>query len=149
MTLQEQITKDMKEAMREKDKIRLAALRAVKSALLLMATDSQKKKIEPADELKMLQKQVKQRKDSAEVYKKQNRDDLAEIELREAEVIESYLPDKLSPEEIEAEVKKIVDEVNASGMQDMGKVMGVANKKLAGRAEGKDIADKVKQVLSA
>jgi len=148
MTLQEQITKDMKDAMREKDKIRLAALRAVKSALLLMATDSQKKKIEPADELKMLQKQVKQRKDLAEVYKNQNRDDLAEIELREAEVIESYLPDKLSPEEIETEVKKIVDEVNASGMQDMGKVMGVANKKLAGRAEGKDIADKVKQVLS-
>ncbi|MDA3820223.1 MAG: GatB/YqeY domain-containing protein [Candidatus Delongbacteria bacterium] len=148
MTLQEQITKDMKEAMREKDKIRLAALRAVKSALLLMATDSQKKKIEPADELKMLQKQVKQRKDSAEVDKKQNRDDLAEIELKEAEIIESYLPDKLSPEEIEAEVKKIVDEGNASGMQDMGKVMGVANKKLAGRAEGKDIADKVKQVLS-
>ncbi|MEA3447270.1 MAG: GatB/YqeY domain-containing protein [Bacteroidota bacterium] len=148
MTLQEKITRDMKEAMREKDKIRLAALRAVKSALLLMATDSQKKKIEPADELKMLQKQVKQRKDSAEIYTKQNRDDLAEIELKEAEVIESYLPDKLSPEEIEAEVKKIVDEVNASGMQDMGKVMGVANKKLAGRAEGKDIADKVKQVLS-
>ncbi len=148
MSLQEKIMKDMKEAMREKDKIRLAALRAVKSALLLMATDTQKKKIEPADELKMLQKQVKQRKDSAEVYKKQNRDDLAEIELKEAEVIESYLPAKMPPEEIEAEVKKIVDEVNASGMQDMGKVMGIANKKLAGRAEGKDIADKVKQVLS-
>jgi uncharacterized protein len=148
MSLQEKIMKDMKEAMREKDKIRLAALRAVKSALLLMATDTQKKKIEPADELKMLQKQVKQRKDSAEVYKKQNRDDLAEIELKEAEVIESYLPEKMSPEEIEAEVKKIVDEVNASGMQDMGKVMGIANKKLAGRVDGKSIADKVKQILS-
>ncbi|MFO7790915.1 MAG: GatB/YqeY domain-containing protein [Bacteroidales bacterium] len=148
MTLKDKIINDMKEAMRDKDKIRLAALRSVKSALMLMETDASGKKIEPEDEMKLLQKQVKQRKDTAGVYQQQNREDLAEIELAEARVIESYLPESLSDEEIDAEVRKIIEETNASGMKDMGKVMGIANKKLAGRAESKTIADKVKQVLS-
>ncbi|MGM0649507.1 MAG: GatB/YqeY domain-containing protein [Bacteroidota bacterium] len=148
MTLKDKIINDMKEAMRDKDKIRLAALRSVKSALMLMETDASGKKIEPEDEMKLLQKQVKQRKDTAGVYQQQNREDLAEIELAEARVIESYLPESLSDEEIDAEVRNIIEETNASGMKDMGKVMGIANKKLAGRAESKTIADKVKQVLS-
>jgi uncharacterized protein YqeY len=148
MALKDKIMQDMKQAMRDKDKIALSALRAVKSAILLYETDGDNKELDQAAEIKLLQKQVKQRKDSAQVYKEQNRPDLAENELAEAEVIEKYLPKALTEEEVEAEVRKVIEETGASGMKDMGKVMGLANKKLAGKADGKMIADKAKALLS-
>ena len=148
MALKDKIMQDMKQAMRDKNKIALSALRAVKSAILLYETDGENKELDEAAEMKLLQKQVKQRKDSAQVYKEQNRPDLAENELAEAEVIEKYLPKALTEEEVEAEVRKVIEETGASGMKDMGKVMGLANKKLAGKADGKMIADKAKALLS-
>ncbi|HKK67272.1 MAG TPA: GatB/YqeY domain-containing protein [Bacteroidales bacterium] len=148
MALKDKIMQDMKQAMRDKNKIALSALRAVKSAILLYETDGENKELDQAAEMKLLQKQVKQRKDSAQVYKEQNRPDLAENELAEAEVIEKYLPKALTEEEVEAEVRKVIEETGASGMKDMGKVMGLANKKLAGKADGKMIADKAKALLS-
>lgn len=149
MALKDKIMQDMKQAMRDKDKLTLSALRAVKSAILLYETEGENKKLDEAAEMKLLQKQVKQRKDSAEVYKEQNRPDLAENELAEAEVIENYLPKALTEDEVEAEVRKVIEETGASGMKDMGKVMGLANKKLAGKADGKMIAEKAKALLSA
>ncbi|MFP4664067.1 MAG: GatB/YqeY domain-containing protein [Bacteroidales bacterium] len=148
MTLKDRIMQDMKQAMRDKNKVALSALRAVKSAILLHETDSGKKELDEAEEMKLLQKQVKQRKESAAVYKEQNRPELAENELAEAEVIEKYLPKAMSEAEVEAEIQKIVDETGASEMKDMGKIMGMANKRLAGKADGKMIADIAKKILA-
>ncbi len=147
MTLKEQIMNDMKQAMRDKDTHALSALRAVKAALLLQETEKNSKELDGAGEMKILQKLLKQRKDSAEIYNQQNRSDLAEVELAEAKVIEKYLPEMMSAEALDETIRKIVVEIGAVGMQDMGKVMGIASKQLAGKAEGKAIADCVKKVL--
>lgn len=149
MTLEERINQDIKAAMMAKDKVRLEALRAVKSAILLAKTDGEHKESLSADvEMKILQKQVKQRKDAAEQYIQAGRKELADKELAEASVIEEYLPKMLSADELKAELQKIIAEVGAKAPSDMGKVMGVASKALAGKAEGKAIADMVKHLLA-
>ena len=149
MSLQDKIMAEMKEAMRAKDTNKLEALRAVKSAILLARTDaSGKDGLSQDEELKLLQKLVKQRKESAAIYKEQGREDLAQPELDQAAVIEEFLPEQLSEREIEAEVEKIIAQTGASGMQDMGKVMGAASNELAGRADGKTISMVVKRKLS-
>ena len=140
---------EIKAAMRAKDSNRLEALRAVKSAILLAQTDAAGKDgLSEDEELKLLQKLVKQRKESAAIYKEQGREDLAEPELEQAAVIESFLPEQMSEEEIEKEVERIIEETGASGMQDMGKVMGKASQELAGRADGKTISGIVRKKLS-
>ena len=148
MKLAEQLQNDLKDAMKAKDKEKLEALRAIKSAILLAKTDKGGGEMTETDELKMLQKLVKQRKDTAIIYKEQNREDLASKELSEAAVIEKYLPAQMSEEEIGAAIKEVVTELGATSMADMGKVMGMASKKLAGKADGKVISNIVKQLLS-
>ena len=140
---------EMKAAMRAKDANKLEALRAVKSAILLAQTDAGGKDgLNEDEELKLLQKLVKQRKESAAIYKEQGREDLAQPELDQAAVIEEFLPEQMSEAEIEKEVERIIQETGASGMQDMGKVMGVASKELAGKADGKTISTIVKKTLA-
>lgn len=148
MSLQDQINNDMKEAMKAKDTVRLTALRAIKSQLLLAATEAGATG-ETSEEagIKMLQKQVKQRKESAELYKSQGREDLAEPELAEAAIIEKYLPKQLTEEELKPILKGIIDQVGAAGPQDMGKVMGAATKQLGGKADGKTISSVVRSLL--
>ena len=149
MSLEEKINNDIKAAMLAKEKVRLEALRAVKSAILLAKTEKGHTETLTADtEMKLLQKQVKQRKESADIYKQQNRPELAEKELAEAAVIEEYLPKMLSEEELVAELKKIIEQVGAKAPSDMGKVMGVASKALAGKADGRLISEKVKALLA-
>lgn len=148
MSLTDKINNDLKEAMKAKDTITLTALRAIKSQLLLAATEKGGGESTEEAEIKMLQKQVKQRKESAELYKSQGRADLAEAELAEASIIEKYLPKQLSEDELKPIVKAIIEKVGASGPQDMGKVMGAASKELAGQADGKTISAVVKQLLS-
>lgn len=148
MSLEQTINQDIKKAMIAKDSVRLAALRAVKSAILLAKTEKAGVDELTDDlEIKILQKLVKQRKESGEIYKAQNRDDLFQIELDEQRIIEEYLPSQLSRKKVEALIKTIIEETGASGMKDMGKVMGIANKKLAGQADGKTISDLVKEAL--
>lgn len=140
---------EMKAAMRAKDSVKLEALRAIKSAILLAQTEaSGKDGLTEDEELKLLQKLVKQRKDSATIYKEQGREDLAQPELEQAAVIEQFLPEQMSEEEIEKEVEAIIAQTGASGMQDMGKVMGLASKNLAGKADGKTISVIVKKKLA-
>lgn len=134
--------------MRAKDTVSLEALRAVKAALLMAQTDGSAKEMTTEDEIKLLQKLVKQRKDSAAIYIEQGREDLAEPELAQAAVIEKFLPAQLSEEEVEAVVKKIIADNNFSGMGDMGKVMGMASAELAGKADGKTISAVVKKNLA-
>lgn len=149
MSLEEKINNDIKAAMMAKDKNRLEALRAVKSAILIAKTEKGHTDTISSDaEMKLLQKQVKQRKESAEIYQQQNRPELAEKEIAEAKVIEEYLPKMLSDAELTVEVKKIIDQVGAKAPSDMGKVMGVASKALAGKADGKAISEKVKSLLA-
>jgi len=148
MSLQKQVMDKMKEAMKAKDTVALQALRAVKSAFLLAKTESSAtENLSETQEIKIVQKQVKQRKDSAAIFFKQGREDLAEPELREVAVLEQFLPKPLSEEEILAIVTSTIQEIGASGMKDMGKVMGVVSKKLAGQADGKTISSIVKQKL--
>lgn len=149
MNLTEQINNDIKEAMKAKDTVRLTALRAIKSQLLLAATEK------GADDgasdeagIKMLQKLVKQRKESAELYLTQGRNDLADPELAEAAIIEKYLPKQLSEDELKPIIRAIIAQVGASGPQDMGKVMGAASQQLAGKADGKTISSVVRGLLS-
>jgi uncharacterized protein YqeY len=138
----------MKEAMRAKDTEALASLRAIKSAILLAQTESGgKSELSEAEEMKLLQKLVKQRKESAAIYEEQGREDLAAPELTQAKIIEGFLPEQMSEAEIEAEVQKIIAQTGAEGMKDMGKVMGVASKQLAGKADGKTISAIVKKKL--
>jgi hypothetical protein len=149
MSLQQDIMAAMKTAMKEKDQTALTALRAVKSAILLAQTESgAKEELTEEQELKILQKLVKQRKDSAAIYLEQNRKDLALPEIDEAEVISQFLPEALSEEEIEKVVVMTIDELGAEGMKDMGKVMGVVSKELAGQADGKTISNIVRAKLS-
>ena len=149
MALFDVISEDIKKAMIAKDKVALEALRGVKKEFLEAKT-AKGASGDLADDaaLKILQKMVKQRKESAQIFTEQNRPELAENELAEAAVIENYLPAKLSDAELEAEIKAIIAEVGAKTAQEMGKVMGVATKKLAGKADGKDISAKVKALLS-
>jgi uncharacterized protein YqeY len=148
MSLQSKIMDVMKDAMRSKDTVALEALRAIKSELLLAQTATgSKEEISEADEIKILQKLVKMRKDSAEIYKTQNRPDLAEPELAQIAVIEQFLPAQLSEVEVEAIVSKIIAETGASGIASMGKVMGLASAQIGGQAEGKTISAIVKKLL--
>ncbi len=148
MSLQKQVIDKMKEAMKAKDTVALTALRALKSAFMLANTETGTGQVTEAEELKIVQKQVKQRKDSAVVFSEQGRDDLAEPELAEAAVLEQFLPEALSEEEIEKVVKETVAKVGAGGMKDMGKVMGIVSKQLAGKADGKTISMIVKKTLA-
>lgn len=150
MGLFEKINDDIKSAMLSKEKEKLEALRAIKAALLLAKTEKGSTgELTPEVELKIVQKLVKQRKESAEIYKTQNRLDLAEKELFEVSVIEQYLPKQMSAEELEAAIKEIIQRTGAKSPADMGKIMGIATKELAGKAEGKIIADIVKRLLSS
>lgn len=148
MSLTDQINNDLKEAMKAKDKETLTALRAIKSQLLLAATDKGGGESSEDAGIKMLQKLVKQRKESAELYKTQGRNDLADPELAEAAIIEKYLPKQLSAEELKPIIQAIIEKVGSAGPQDMGKVMGAASKELGGKADGKTISTLVKQLLS-
>lgn len=135
--------------MRAKDTVSLESLRAIKSAILLAQTETgAKEELSQEDEIKLLQRLVKQRKDSAKIYIEQSRQDLADPELEQAAVIEKFLPAQLTEEEVEAVVKKIIADNNFSGMADMGKVMGIASKELAGSADGKTISSVVKKSLA-
>ncbi|MBE6312140.1 MAG: GatB/YqeY domain-containing protein [Bacteroidales bacterium] len=149
MALFDQISEDIKKAMLAKEKVRLEALRGVKKEFLEAKT-AKGSNGDLTDEaaVKILQKMVKQRKDSAQIYIDQNRPELAENELAEVAVIEAYLPKQMSDEELTAAVKEIISEVGATSAKDMGKVMGVASKKLAGKAEGRAISEKVKTLLN-
>ncbi len=149
MTLIDTIDNDIKRAMIAKDEIGLRALRAIKSALLIARTEKNATdNISAETELKVLQKQVKQRKESADIYNQQNRDDLAKIELDELAVIEKYLPAQKTDEEIEAMIKSIITETGVSSPKEMGKVIGLATTKLAGAADSKTIATLVKKLLN-
>ncbi len=149
MSLQQDIMTALKEAMKAKDQTALTALRAVKSAILLAQTEAGGQDgLTEEQELKMLQKLVKQRKDSAAIYVEQGREDLAAPELAEAEVISQFLPEALSEEEIEKVIVKVIAETGAEGMKDMGKVMGVVSQELAGKADGKTISTIVRQKLA-
>jgi hypothetical protein len=149
MSLQQDIMVAMKTAMKEKDQTALTALRAVKSAILLAQTESgAKEELTEEQELKILQKLVKQRKDSAAIYLEQDRKDLALPEIDEAEVISQFLPEALSEEEIEKVVVMTIEELGAEGMKDMGKVMGAVSKELAGQADGKTISNIVRAKLA-
>ncbi|WP_430810377.1 MULTISPECIES: GatB/YqeY domain-containing protein [unclassified Carboxylicivirga] len=148
MSLEAQINNDIKEAMKAKDRIRLEALRGVKKEVIEAKTSKgAAEELTDADVMKIVQKMVKQRKDAAELFKSQNREDLAEKELAEVEAISGYLPAQLSQAELEPLVKAIIEKVGATTMKEMGKVMGVASKELAGKADGKDISAVVKQLL--
>ena len=149
MSLQTKVMEALKEAMKAKDTVALESLRAIKSAILLARTEAgASEELSEADELKLLQKLVKQRKDSAALYTQQGRNDLAEPELAQMTVIEKFLPAQLSEAEVEEALKGIIAQVGATSPKDMGKVMGAATKQLAGKADGKLISDIVKKILS-
>lgn len=149
MSLKKRIEEDLKNAMKARDKDRLRALRAIKSLILLAETaEGRSGELTAEEEIKLLVKAAKQRKDSAEIYGQQGRTDLQAVELSELAVIEEYLPKKLSPEELKERLREIIQRVGATSAKDMGKVMGVANKELSGQADGKDIAATVKELLS-
>lgn len=149
MALETQIQKDIMEAMKAKDSVRLNAVRSIKSAILLAKTsEGGSKELQDSDIIKLIQKLAKQRKEAAEQFTAAGRAELAGNELAEAAVLETYLPKMLSDEEVEARLREIVAEVGASSPADMGKVMGVATKKLAGLAEGRTISTIVKRLLA-
>ncbi|THH37527.1 GatB/YqeY domain-containing protein [Neolewinella litorea] len=148
MTLQDRITPDLKDAMRAKDQAALRGIRAIKNAILLQQTDGSGETLDEAGEIALLQKLVKSRQESLEIYEKQGREDLAQPEREEIEVISRYLPEQLSDEKLEAIVKEVIAETGATSMRDMGKVMGAANARVAGRADGKQIAATVKRLLA-
>lgn len=149
MSLQERVMEEMKAAMRAKDSLKLEALRAIKSALLIAQTEtSSKGDLSEEEEMKLLQRLVKQRRDSAAIYREQGREDLAEPEVEQAVVISMFLPDQMTEEEIEAKVEEIISRTGADGMKDMGKVMGIASSEMTGKADGKTISMMVKKKLS-
>ena len=149
MALQENVMTELKAAMKAKDSVALEALRAIKSAILLAQTEKGAgASLSEEDEIKLVQKLVKQRKDSAAIFTEQGRNDLAEPELAQVAVIERFLPEQLTEEEIEKVVVQTIDATGASGMKDMGKVMGIVSKELAGQADGKTISTIVKNKLS-
>ena len=148
MSLQAKIMEQMKVAMKSKDTIALQSLRAVKSEILLANTKGGDAEFTEDDEIKLLQKLVKQRKDSATLYTEQGRADLADPELAEAKIISQFLPTQMSTDELKEFMSGLISKVGASSMKDMGKVMGIASKELAGKADGKSISALVKELLS-
>ncbi len=148
MSLEKNIMEAMKTAMKAKDQVALAALRAVKSELILAKTSGASSELTKADENKLLQKLVKQRKDSAAIFTEQNREDLASPELDQAAVLAQFLPKQMTEEEVEKVVSEIIAQTGANSMKDMGKVMGLTNSQLAGKADGKTISGIVKRKLS-
>ena len=142
------INKEIKAAMLAKDSVRLASLRAIKTAFMMAETEKGAGNLTAEGQLKIIQKQVKQRKDAAAIYQQQGRADLVEDEMAQVVVLESFLPEQMSEEEIENAVKGIIADLGASSIADMGKVMGVASKQLSSRADGKVIATKVRQLLA-
>ena len=148
MSLQKQVMEQMKTAMKAKDAVALESLRAIKSAILLAQTSGKGDELSEDDEVKLVQKLVKQRKDSAAIFTEQGREDLAAPELAQVAIIEQFLPEQLSEEEIEKVVVQTIDTIGAEGMKDMGKVMGMVSKELAGQADGKTISTIVKNKLS-
>ncbi|HMO41209.1 MAG TPA: GatB/YqeY domain-containing protein [Saprospiraceae bacterium] len=147
MTLEEKIMQDLKAAMKAKDEAALRSIRAVKAAILLAKTDGSGQAIDEAREMQIVQKLVKQRKESLEIFEREGREDLAQKEREEIAVIEKYLPAQMSEAEIEAALRPIITETGASSLKDLGKVMGVASKQLAGKADGKLISQIVKRLL--
>jgi len=149
MSLEQKVMEELKQAMRDKNEAALRTLRAIKAAILIEKTsEGASDTMTEAAETKMLQKLAKQRRDSLEIFEKQNREDLASKEREELAIIERFLPAQMSQEELTKEVKAIIDQVGAKSPADMGKVMGVASKQLAGKADGKAISETVKQLLS-
>tara|TARA_B110000914_G_C15380904_1_gene407701 strand:- start:57 stop:506 length:450 start_codon:yes stop_codon:yes gene_type:complete len=149
MSLENNVTTKIKEAMKAKDIIRLEALRAIKSALILLKTEDRNQPILETKEVQVLQKLVKQRKDSASIFREQNRIDLAEPEEAQANIISEFLPKQLSESEIENVVIGVITQISAEGIKDMGKVMGIVSNKLAGKADGKTISNIVREKLSS
>lgn len=147
MSLEEKIMEDLKTAMRDKDEAAKRGIRAIKAAILLAKTDGSGQEMTTERELMILQKMLKQRRESMEIYLREGREDLAQKEQEEIAVIERYMPKPLSAEELEAEVKAIIAEVGAASPKDLGKVMGIASKRLAGKAEGKAISEMAKALL--
>ena len=148
MSLEKKLMEAIKTAMKEKNQQALAALRAVKSELILLKTSGSISELNETDENKILQKLVKQRKDSASIFSEQNREDLAIPELEQAEIISQFLPKQMSENEVEIVVAEIISKTGANSMKDMGKVMGLTNSKLVGKADGKTISGIVKKMLS-
>lgn len=148
MSLEQRLMTDLKEAMKAKDQAKLRSIRAVKAAIILMKTDGSGDEITEEKEIKLIQKLVKQRKESLDIYEKQDRADLAAIEKEEISVLETYLPEQMDEEELKAVIQGIMEKVGASSMADMGKVMGIASQELAGKADGKAISAIVKQILA-
>ena len=149
MSIQTEVNEQIKTAMKAKDTISLEALRALKSAFLLVNTSGTQVNMTEADELKIVQKLVKQRQDSASIYSEQGRADLAEPELAQAKVLEQFLPQQMSEEELTDVIQTIINSSGANSLKDMGKVMGLASKELAGKADGKSISEVVKKLLTA
>ena len=149
MNLFDTVSEDIKKAMKAKNKVALQTLRNVKKAFIEANTQTGASEVLSDEEaLRIIQKLVKQGKDSATIYKEQDREDLADEELAQVEILEEYLPKQMSKEELKAALKKLVDELNATSMKDMGKVMGTATQKFAGKAEGRMISQIVKELLN-
>jgi len=148
MSLEAKLMSDLKEAMKAKDQAALRSIRAIKAAILLAKTDGSGKEVTEDMEIKMLQKLVKQRQDSLDIYINQGREDLAQTEREEIEVISKYLPEQMGAEELNQFIKDLIEKTGASGMKDMGKIMGMASGQLAGKADGKTISSIVKNLLS-
>jgi hypothetical protein len=148
MSLELTINEAIKTAMRAKDKVALDSLRAVKSQIQLLKTETLGAEVSPEQEIAILQRMVKQRKDSFDQFTAQGRNDLAEVEDAQMKIIEQFLPKQLSAEELEAEMKNIIAEVGAESLKDLGKVMGTASKNLAGKSDGKSISEMAKKLLS-
>lgn len=149
MSLFDKVSKDIQEAMKAGQKVRLEALRAIKTAFILAKTETGAAELPPDQELKILQKMIKQRRESADIYKAQNRMDLYQQEADEVSVIEQYLPGQLSEAEVTAILQRILVQVGATSPKDMGKVMAAAGKELSGKADNRMVAEKVKEMLSA
>lgn len=148
MSLENIISDAIKDAMRAKDKVALDALRAVKSQILLLKTEAKGAEVSAEQEIAILQRMIKQRKDSYDQFTAQNRSDLAEVEEAQSKVIEQFLPQQMTSEELEAAMKEIIAETGATGAKDLGKVMGMASKSLAGKSDGKSISEMAKKLLS-
>lgn len=148
MSLELTISEAIKTAMRAKDRVALDSLRAVKSQILLLKTEALGAEVSSEQEIAILQRMIKQRKDSYEQFTAQERNDLAEVEEAQMKVIEKFLPAQLSSEELEAEIKQIISETGAESIKDLGKVMGLASKNLAGKSDGKSISEMAKKLLS-
>ncbi|AZA47931.1 GatB/YqeY domain-containing protein [Chryseobacterium carnipullorum] len=148
MSLENTISEAIKTAMREKDRVALDSLRAVKAQILNLKTEARGAEVSVEQEIAILQRMIKQRKDSFEQFTAQGRNDLAEVEVAQSKVIEQFLPKQLSPEELETEIKNIISQTGAESAKDLGKVMGAASKALAGKSDGKSISEMAKKLLS-